>query len=436
VANKPSRRQPEAGAALWKRDHVSGDATKRRPELVPAPARAPARVPALAVLALLLVVSLVPRLATLQRVTMPSGEVVYRHFEGDERVFGELVQRVKANLFDYSLHGSPLLGELNPSDYDLPIFFHPPAFVYTARLLSFLPLPLLPVLMNLATIAIVFFLGRRCYDEERALWAALLAAVCPIMWFMSQKIWLDNMLVMMVAASMAVTAYAADRGRVSSYALAGATFGLAFLTKVAAVLILPALALLALQRDREGLGAAKAAAFVLPAVLLAGWWELTLKAYNGVWSPSAFPDAGVLARVPFTAEIVARPWYFYLVNVVAISPIYLLAAGAVARRRAGELPIAVWVLAFWIGATAFGLRGGGYQSRYLAPAYPALALLAAEPIPSFRAGGLAAVVALAGYGMVNAFIFAVNETPHVADFQFSAATILIEKITLIGTFGQ
>ena len=436
MSKRPSRLQPGTSAPPSKRDQASSDDIGRSAERVKVIERPSASILPPALLVLILAVSLIARLATLQRVAMPSGEVVYRHFEGDERVFRELVQRVETDFFDYSLHGSPLLGEFNPADYDLPIFFHPPAFVYTARLLSFLPLPLVPVVMNLVTIAVVFFLGRRLYDAERGLWAALLLAVCPVTWFVSQKIWIDNMLVMMVAVSMVVTMYAADRGRVWAYALAGATFGLAFLSKVAAILILLPLAVLAFQRDERGLSVAKVAAFAIPAAVMVGWWELTLKAYNGAWSPSAFPNPTVLAAVPFTADVVARPWYFYLVNLVEISPIYLLALGAVRRRRVDELPVALWVVAFWIGATMFGLRDGGYQTRYFAPAYPALALLAAEPIARFRVGGLTAVVALAGYGMMNAFVYAILDTPRLADFQFSAATLLFEKITVIGTFGQ
>ena len=214
------------------------------------------------------------------------------------------------------------------------------------------------------------------------------------------------------------------------------TFGLTFLTKVAGILALPALAILALQRDTRGLTAAKVAAFAVPALVLMGWWELTLKSYNGVWSPSAFPDPQVLAALPFVREALDRPWYFYLVNLVVISPVYLLALGVTRRRRMNELPVVVWFVAFWIGATTFGLRGGGYQTRYFAPAYPALALLAAEPIARFRVGGLAAVVALVGYGMMNALVYAVIDTPRLADFQFSVGTLLIEKLTQVGTFGQ
>src|SRR5689334_21801461 len=111
------------------------------------------------VLAVLLALSALPRLATLRQVALPTGDVVPWHLEGDEMVFRTLIQQVRGSFFRYTLQGTAILPELNQQNYDLPIFFHPPAFVYTAALLSFLPLPLVPVLMNLATIALVFFIA-------------------------------------------------------------------------------------------------------------------------------------------------------------------------------------------------------------------------------------------------------------------------------------
>jgi hypothetical protein len=385
-------------------------------------------VPPLAVLAAILVVSFLPRLATLRQVTLPSGETISYHIEGDEMVFKTLIEQVDKNFFNYSLQRTPILPELNQQNYDLPIFFHPPAFVYTALLLSFLPLPLVPVLMNLATIALVFFIGRRLYGDEGALWAAFLAAVCPVTWFLSQKIWLDNMLILTTTASVAAAIWAADRDREWAYVVAGGVFGLAILTKVTAVLMILPLTVLIRQRDKGGMTFGKAAAFLLPVCLLAGWWELTLKTFNNQWLPSAFPNPEMIAKFPFVAEIVARPWYFYLVNVVAISPVYVLALDALRQKQLRDLAPALWFLAFWAAMTGFGLRGGGYQTRYVAPAYPALALLAAEPIPRLKTAGLLVVVALIGYGMSNGLLYAVIDTPNVADFQASAAGLVIRNL--------
>ena len=122
---------------------------------------------------------------------------------------------------------------------------------------------------------------------------------------------------------------------------------------------------------------------------------------------------------------VHRPWYFYLLTLVVISPVYLLAGAAGWRRQPRDLAPALWFMSFWIAMTLFGLQGGGYQTRYLAPAYPALALLAAEPIPRLRSPGMMAVAALVGYGMMNALMYAVLDTPHLDDFQFSAAELLV-----------
>ena len=73
---------------MAERDRTAGDALRAPGTAVNAARPSPRRP--FAVLAVILLVSAIPRLATLQRVTMPSGEVVYRHFEGDERVFREL----------------------------------------------------------------------------------------------------------------------------------------------------------------------------------------------------------------------------------------------------------------------------------------------------------------------------------------------------------
>lgn len=386
-------------------------------------------VPPLAALAVLLAVSLLPRLVTLRQGALPSGQLVYFHDEGDEMVFKTLVDQVAKNFFNYSLQGTALLPQLNQQNYDLPIFFHPPAFVYTALLFSFLPLPLVPVLINLGTIALVFFIGRRLYGDDRALWAAFLAAVCPVTWFISQKIWIDNMLILTATASVAAAIWAADDRRAWAYAIAGAVFGLAFLSKVTAVLILVPVFALIWQRDTDGVTPAKAVAFSIPVVVMAGAWELILKSCNNQWLPSAYPNPDMLAKFPFVALIVARPWYFYLVNLVAITPVYLLALDALRRRQARDLTPALWFLVFWTAMTVFGLQGGGYQTRYLAPAYPALALLAAEPIPRLKTAGLLAVVALIGYGMSNGLVYAILETPNLADFQTSAAGIVVRNLS-------
>lgn len=392
---------------------------------------APSRRASLLILAAILLVSLLPRLATLKTVATPAGPIYY-HLEWDERVLTTLVEQGKTDFFAYTLQGTPLLRELTPENYDYPIFFHPPGFVAVGRLLRFLPLPLVPVLMNLVTIALVFFVGRRLYDDERALWAAFLVAVCPVTWFVSQKIWLDNMVICMAAATVAATIWAADRRQPAAYALAGATFGIAFLAKAIAPVILPAAIVVVLLRDDRREMGKKVVAFLVPAALLIGWWQWTLYAHNGRLSPSAFPTADMMARFPFVAEIVARPPWFYLQNIVAITPVYLLALGALWWRERRDLIPCLWFLGFFIATTGFGLLGGGYQTRYLAPAYPALALVTANQVPRLGIAGIMSLVALVGYGLMHALLYAVLDAPHAADFQISIPTMVARSLSEVG----
>ncbi len=192
--------------------------------------------------AILLGLAALPRLATLHRIQLPSGVIAYQHFEGDEGVFPTLAAQVRRDPLHYSLRGTPYLAALDAHNDDKPIFFHPPLFVYTLALFSFahVPLPLVPVLFDLATIALVFWIARRLYDRDSALWAALLAAAGPVGWFLSQKIWIDGALVMTTSASFAALLAAADRKTVRAYLFAGLVFALALLSKSTGLLVLPA----------------------------------------------------------------------------------------------------------------------------------------------------------------------------------------------------
>jgi hypothetical protein len=133
---------------------------------------------------------------------------------------------------------------------------------------------------------------------------------------------------------------------------------------------------------------------------------------------------------PFIANVVARPWHFYLSNIAAINPLYLFAIVPLLHPKARELALGTWVVAYLAALMVFGLVGGGYQSRHLAPAYPALAILAASLMPRWRLrpASMIGLAALVGYGMMNALVYAVLETPRVADFEFSAARAFVQVL--------
>jgi hypothetical protein len=116
-----------------------------------------------------------------------------------------------------------------------------------------------------------------------------------------------------------------------------------------------------------------------------------------------------------------RPWPYYLTCLAALSPVYVFALVPASRTKAQDGPLWIWFLSYWAAMTVYGLMGGGYVTRYMAPAYPALALLAAKPMPGLRPAGRIAAFVLVGYGLLNVFLYTVLAPPGCADFMISAA---------------
>ena len=371
-------------------------------------------------LLVLIACAFVLRLATLR--TAVEGDAP-PHGEADERVFITLVAQVREHPLAYTLQGTALLGRLDRHNYDKPIFSHPPAFVYLCAALSSvgLPLPLIPVLLDLATIVCVYLLALRLHGQREALWTAFLLATCTATWFVSQHIWIDAMVVFSVTLVMVAAERAGRKGTPAAYALAGGALALAFLSKITAVLVAPAALALVLQADRTALTLRKVGVSLLAAATPCVAWIALLRIANGEWLPSAFPTAEMMRRYPFVASIVARPWHYYLSNLALFAPVFALAFLRARARAARDLAPALCAGAFFVAMTAVGLLQGGYQTRYVAPAYPALALLAGAAVAQLPATGVVAAAGLVAYGAVGGFQYAVLWTPRFADLRTSVA---------------
>ena len=372
-----------------------------------------------AALAILLACALVPRLATLRS----SSADAPAHGEVDERVFSTLVAQVRANPLRYTLRGTPILERLDPQNYDKPIFFHPPAFVYLCAALTSagLPLPLVPVLLDLAAIACTYLLALRLHGSREALWAGFLLATCPATWFVSQHVWIDSMLVFSVSLALLAADRAGERATPRAYALAGAAFALAFVSKTTGALVLPAMVALALRRDPSALAPRKLLAAAAAAAAPCLGWIALLRIANGQWLPSAYPTAEMMRRYPFVASIVARPWHYHASSLLLFAPVFAFALLRLRARDRRDLGPAICAATFFAGLTLFGLMHGGYQTRYVAPAYPALAVLAGAAVAQLPVAGSIAAAALVAYGSIGAAEYAVFRTPRFADFRASVA---------------
>lgn len=74
------------------------------------------------------------------------------------------------------------------------------------------------------------------------------------------------------------------------------------------------------------------------------------------------------------------------------------------------------------------------MTRYVAPGYPALALLAAKPFPRLRSVGLMLATVLIGYGMINIMMYMVVGKVGVADLTISSAGYIwnaIHKVPIL-----
>jgi hypothetical protein len=155
---------------------------------------------------------------------------------------------------------------LAPENYDLPLFIHPPVFVYISIFLTRLcglSLVIVPVVMQTVGIVGLFSICRELTvvilgDESRSPeffatlgslfnYSCLVLLCCPILWFISQKVWIDNALFMTtiitVAGHMCLTRWMTERSTVKNGVVmlfsGFICFGLSANCKITALALLP-----------------------------------------------------------------------------------------------------------------------------------------------------------------------------------------------------
>ena len=152
------------------------------------------------------------------------------------------------------------------------------------------------------------------------------------------------MLVFSVSLSLLLADRAGRKATPAAYALAGGAFALAFLTKVTAVLVAPAMVALALHSDRQALAPRKLGAALAASVPPCLAWVAVLRALNGQWLPSAVPTAEMMQRYPFAAMAVGRPWHFLFSSLLLSAPVFALALLRIRARDARDLGPALCAL--------------------------------------------------------------------------------------------
>ena len=328
--------------------------------------------------------------------------LLYPRTEGDERIYWQLAQNL-ANGGDYSLRGSAVLKELSADIYDRPLFHHPPLFPALLSVFAMAGMESAAVLVSwlghVLVVIAVAIIGRHALEHSSAdgsitspaFWLPVLGVSAdPLLMFVSRRIWIDSVLSGLVALSVALLVIAEGRrtpspvglrraSRHAMLAAAGGLLGLASLSKLTALILLPVFLVFCVRDEETWKQRVTAMVTVLlPVALFVVPWLMVFYQKNGVFVPSwVKPDARLMELYPFVRIAVERPWYYYAVKLVLIMPLALVAAWALARERAlwtnRTVQIAVsWFLVVLVTLTYLGVDGYGFQMRHIAPAVAAL----------------------------------------------------------------
>lgn len=267
----------------------------------------------------------------------------------------------------------------------------------------------LSAVLGLATLPLLYLLGRRLGGHAVGLTAAFLLAVSPFHVWYSQEIRNYSLLMLVAVLSQLCFLRVLDRERRRDWVLYGLTALLALLTNFAGSFLLLGHGLYLLLRRRD-IMVRFLLVQVMVVILLLPW----LRNFNSAWSPEMIGRAGVLRHVNF--HPMALPFSFSVFSVGftvgpsldemnrALSlrllapflwyfiPVALLYASIVVRgliairgNREGQWFYATWIaipLALVSGFALLNVKV--FNVRYMAVAFPGYLILLAEGILAVR----------------------------------------------------
>lgn len=308
--------------------------------------------------------------------------------------------------------------------YDQPLFHAPPLFAYLlqlshrvaapdarffvlfpeaasrlslrARIRAQLYVVAVPLLSGLLLAIVTFAIARSLFGYWTGLLAMALIAMSPAVLVASERIWADTLLAALVAGSFLFFLRHLQTRDARFLIAASIAFAGALLTKNTAILVAPALGISALHycwEETRRLGptlrqaTVRLGGLLLLSGIIAFPWHYTV--YQ-TWGVPMF-DPIEPGASPWFAFVQMRPWYTYLVSIPAMVPLYLFGFYRIAVVLGRRIPtvervLAVWFSSFLLVLMAIIARADvlGPDARYMLPAYPPLAILAAVQL--LRAG--------------------------------------------------
>jgi hypothetical protein len=251
---------------------------------------------------------------------------------------------------------------------------------------------------------LTFLLGVRLHSELVGLIAAVFMTFCAVLVFESLQVMSDVPAAMWSVAAVVAALHGRERPWLS--VVAGFCFGMAVLVRPTSLLLVPVLAMC--------LGGLKPALrFALggiPCALFLGWYNLGA---FGSMVNTGYAAAGATREFAW-GYFPARAAHYLRWTVVQFSIVTCIAALWGMRRR---VLLAVWFVPFFLFYSFYFSYNEWWYTRFLLPAYPALAVAAAiafAEIP-WRRAAVAAVILIAAWQLRQIARFGVLHTDEEQD---------------------
>ncbi len=174
------------------------------------------------------------------------------HIENDEVIYQTIAEKITKNLWDYSLQGTEILRQLPKAQYDYSIFRHPPLFIWLIALTKVIFgvrfQILVPIIFGILTIYFTFLIAKKLYSYKEALISAVILSFCPILYFVSGKLWIETQFTFLGSLSFYLLLLATEKNKWIWFSISGLVFGLSLLSKYTSLGILPAFCYYILQK--------------------------------------------------------------------------------------------------------------------------------------------------------------------------------------------
>jgi len=257
------------------------------------------------------------------------------HNEGDENIYKALA----VHFYDtgnYTLQGTAILPLLSQYIYNRPLFHYPPFFISGIIVFHILDLINYSVMLSwlghiLFLVAVFLFLKKKYYKNEEDFFIVILpcffAATDPILNFIANKIWIDNLATGLASLGFILLWLALDKKSHLAIFFSALVCAMAILTKLPSMIFAPLALLLFSYYAFKNKSEAKTylylfSTFSIVVGLITIPWFLKFHAACGVFIPTWInPDPWLLNNNAFVRNVTYRPWYYFIKELSLLSPI-------------------------------------------------------------------------------------------------------------------